>query len=152
MLQEAATIAVETGELLDDVRAHVAVLLLDLLGRLERRVWLATVSEKRLDEVGDIAASNRNRLDRRTDYVALSHRDNVSNTVTRIDNCARQGPVLDFGRGPRRRQRQHGLYGNVETCAVERLEEDLSSVFSVLGGVQRLPVVLAQLVPETIQR
>ena len=45
VLGEAAPIAIEARKLLDNVGAHIAVFLLDLLGRLQRAVGLAPVSQ-----------------------------------------------------------------------------------------------------------
>jgi hypothetical protein len=63
VLHEPAAVAVEPSKLLDNVRADIAVLLLDLLRRLERRVGLTAVSEKRLDKVGNISTGDWDRLD-----------------------------------------------------------------------------------------
>ncbi len=97
VLCEARGVAVEAGELLDDVRAHVAVLLLDVLGRLERRVGLAAVAQQRLHKVRDVAAGDGDRLDRGPDHVALGHGDDVRDAVARVDDGTCQGPVVDLG-------------------------------------------------------
>ena len=72
------------GELADDIRTHVAVLLLDGLGRLERllgRYADFALFEKRLDEVGDVATRDWDVLDARADHVAFGYWDYVRHTV-----------------------------------------------------------------------
>lgn len=138
VLREACGIAVETAELLDNVRAHVAVLLLDLLGCLEGGVGLAAVTEEGLDEVCDVATGDGDRLDRRADDVSLGNGDDVGDTITGIDDSSGQRAILHLGGRPRCCKGEDGLHGDVETGAVEGLEEDLGCVFSVLGRVQGL--------------
>lgn len=113
MLDESTPVSVIPGELLDDIGAHVAVLLLDLLGCPKRGVWLPTVSEKRLHEVGDVSSSNRDRLDRGPDDVSFRDGDDMGHTITRIDDGSCEGPVVDLGRGPRSRQGKNGLDGDI---------------------------------------
>ena len=61
----------------------------------------------------------------------------MGDTISRVDDSAGQGALLDLLRGPRGSQGKHGLHGNVEAGHVEGLEHDLGSVLAVLGGVQR---------------
>ena len=138
VLRESCGITVETAELLDDIRAHVAMLLLDLLGCLEGRVGLAAVTEQGLDEVCDVATGDGDRLDRRADDVSFGNGDHMRNTVTRVDDSSGQRAVLHLGGGPRCGKGEDGLHGDIKTGAVEGLEEDLGGVFSVLGRVQGL--------------
>jgi hypothetical protein len=97
VFQEPAAVTVVFAELVDDVRADVAVLLLDLLRRLERRVGLAAVSKERLDKVGNVAAGNGDGFNGRANNVALGDRDDVRDTITGIDNRASERPVCDLG-------------------------------------------------------
>jgi hypothetical protein len=90
VLGEAGAVTVVPCKFLHNIRAHVAVLLFDLLSCLEGRVGFATIAEKRLDKVGDVATSDGNGLDGRTNDVALSDGNNVSDTVTRVDDSAGQ--------------------------------------------------------------
>lgn len=86
VLREAAAVPVETGELLHDIWAYIAVLLLDLLGRLQGAVGLTPVSEQRLYEVGDISTGDGDRLDGRADDVTFSYGDDVCDTIARVDD------------------------------------------------------------------
>lgn len=138
MLSELGPIAVVLGELLDDVGADVAVLLLDLLGRLERGVGLASVTEQRLHEIGDITTGDGDGLDGRADDIALCDGDDVGHTVTGVNDGTGERAVRDFRRSPRRGQCQDGLDSDIHAGAVEGLEEDLGRVLAVLGGVQGL--------------
>lgn len=138
VLRESCGVAVETAELLDDIRADIAVRLLDLLGSLERGVRLTAVTQEGLDEVCNIATGDWDRLDRGTDDVSLGHGNDMGNTVTGVDDSSGQRAVLHLGGGPGCGEGEDGLHGDVETGAVEGLEEDLGGVFSVLGRVQGL--------------
>src|SRR5690606_20474482 len=71
VLCETTRVSIEAVEFLDNIRADVAKLLFDLLGGLQAGIWLASVTEQRLDEVGDISTGDRDRLDGRSDNVAL---------------------------------------------------------------------------------
>lgn len=100
VLDEAGGVPVVSGELLDNIGADVAVLLLNLLGRLERRVRLASITQQRLHEVGQVATCDGDRLDGGSNDVSLSDRDDVGNTVTRVNDRTGQRSVVDLGRGP----------------------------------------------------
>lgn len=96
MTGKSASVTVELGELLDNVRAHVTVFLLDLLGSFERRVWFASVTKQRLDKIGDVASSDGDRLDRRADDVALCDGNDVRNTVSRINDSSGKRAIMDL--------------------------------------------------------
>ena len=120
--KELLGLLVVLAKLLDHVSADITVVLLDLLRHAERvfrrdRV-LSPVSEELLDEGGDVAASNGDVADRGADNVAFrlrvavssatstsirgrTHdRDNVGNSVSRVDNGPREGAVRDLGAAP----------------------------------------------------
>ena len=140
LLDPLAGLLVVLGELLGQVRAHIAVGLLDPLCDIHRLVGGdvgLTLSQNLLDELSNAATGNGNVLDGRADNVTLSDRDDVGDTITRVNNGAGQGPLGDLVRGPGSGQRKHGLNSDVETWDVEGLEHDLGSVFTVLGGVER---------------
>ena len=104
VLLEALGFAVEARELLDDVGAHVAQLLLDLLGRLERRVGLAAVAQQRLHKVGDVAPCDRDRLDGRADDIALCLGVAVSSSPPKrrdFVEAGAEGEGVGEGRGGR---------------------------------------------------
>ena len=140
LLDPLAGLLIVFGELLGKVGAHITVGLLDPLGDIHGLVGGnvgLTLSQNLLDELGDATTGNGNMLDGRADDVALSDRDDVGNTVTRVNDGTGQGPLGDLVRGPGSGQRKHGLNSDVETWDVEGLEHDLGSVFTVLGGVER---------------
>jgi len=131
------------SEFFDDILAHVAVVLLDLASDLElvlRRNarHLPTLSEQVQDELANVATGNGDMLDGRANNVAFGHRDDVGDTITRVDDCAGECAVATgFGGGPGGGESEDGLDGDVETGDVECLEEDLGSVLAVLGRVER---------------
>lgn len=158
-LQPLPGVPVVLGKLLGDVRAHVAVLLLqsegsrvrllshrctrmdlDGLGRLEgllgRDAGLA-LPEEALDEVGDVPAGDGDVLDAGADDVALGDGDAVGDAVPGVHDEAREGPVGDVAAGPGGGEGEDGLDGDVEAGDVEGLEHDLRRVLPVLGRVQR---------------
>ena len=95
VLDEAGGVAVVAGELLDDIGADVAVLLLESLGRSwSEESGSPRSRSERLDEVGNVTTSDGDRLDGRSDNVALSDGDDVGHTVTRVNDRTGQRPVL----------------------------------------------------------
>ena len=138
LAEELVGLLVEAAELLDDVRTDVAFLLLDSFGGLQAAVGLAPVPQQLLHEVGDVPPGEVHALDRGPDHVALGHGDDVRDALARVDDGAGQGAVRDFGRGPGGGEGEHGLDGDVEPRAVERLEHDLGCVFAVFWRVERL--------------
>lgn len=132
-------ISVILGELLSNIRADIAVLLLNTLGDLKRlrgRNDLTTLTMKSLDESRDITTSKRDVLDGRSDDITFSDGDDVSNSISRIDNSTSQGALSLLG-GPGSGQGQDGLHSDVETGNTQSLEEDLSGELAVLRGVKR---------------
>ena len=62
----------------------------------------------------DISASQRDVLDAGTNNVPLRDRDDVRDTITGVNDRTRQRSLLHVLRRPGRRQRQHGLHGDVQ--------------------------------------
>ena len=69
-----------------------------------------------LNEGCDAPAGDGDVLDAGPDDVALGHRDDVRDAVARVDDDARQRPLPHLPTRPRRRQRQHRLHSDVQTC------------------------------------
>ena len=94
-------------------------------------------------------------LDATPDHVALCHRDDVRHAVARVDNRPRERALLDLLRGPRGREREHRLHGDVEPLDVERLEHDLRGGLAVLRRVHRRlrqqDVVLLRVAPQVLE-
>ncbi len=139
--EELVRLLVVLAELLHDVLAHVAVLLLDLARDLElvlgRHVrHLAALAHEVEHELRDVAPGDGDVLDRAADDVPLRARDDVRDAVARVDDGAGERAVRDTIRGPRGGEREDGLHGDVEALDVEGLEEDLGRLLAVLGRVQ----------------
>ena len=128
--------------LLHDILADIAVRFLHpssdlqlILGRDGRH--LSSFSHQVQHELTDIPASDRNMLDRTSDDVPLSARDNVGDTIARINNSSGKRTIRNLVGGPGGSEGEHCLDGDVETFDVERFEKDLGSLFSVLGCIER---------------
>ena len=128
-------------ELLHDILAHVAVLLLDLarnlklvLGRHVRH--LAALAHEVEHELGDVAPGDGDVFDRAADHVPLRAGDDVRDTVAGVDDGAGERAVSHAVRGPGCGEREDGLDGDVEALDVEGLEEDLGRLLAVLRRVQ----------------
>lgn len=62
----------------------------------------------------------------------------MGDAVARVDDGASQTAVLHLAAGPAGGEGEHGLHGDVEAGAVERLKHDLGRVFARLRRVQGL--------------
>lgn len=133
---------VEFGVFLLQVRAHVAILFLDA-GCLLIVALLTTVSKRLLDVVSHGATSHGNALHAGADDVRVTHWEDMSDTITSVDNCARHVRVgePDIGRSVLSSfanlciEGKRSLYTNKQTLDIEGLEHDLSHLFTVLGRV-----------------
>ena len=86
--------------------------------------------------MGDVPSCDGNVLDSTSDNVALRTRNDVGNTIARIDDRAGQGTISNPRRGPGGREGKDCLDCDVETLDVERFKENLRSLLSVLWRVQ----------------
>uniref|UniRef100_A0A1I8GGM3 ANK_REP_REGION domain-containing protein n=1 Tax=Macrostomum lignano TaxID=282301 RepID=A0A1I8GGM3_9PLAT len=126
-------------ELLRDVRAHVAVALLDGLGGVHahvRRDAHLAFAQQLLNEESDVAAGDGDMLNAAADDVAVGHRDDVGDTVAGVYDNPGEGSLALRPGGPAGGQGQHRLHSDVQSRDVERLEHDLGGVLPVLRGVQ----------------
>lgn len=129
-------------ELLHNILTHITIVLLHLPSHLQlvlRRnsSHLTTLSHEVEHELGDIATGDGYVLDGGADDIALSTGNDVSDTVSGIDNGAGESAVCDAVRGPGSCECENGLDGDVETFDVEGLEEDFGGLFSILGWIER---------------
>lgn len=129
-------------ELSNNVLANIRVIFLNLVGNPElifRRdvSHLPSLSHQIEHELRDIASGYRDMLDGASNDIAFSARNNVGDTISGIDDGTREGAIGDTVGGPRRSKGKHGLYGDVKTFDIERFEEDFSSLFPVLGRIER---------------
>lgn len=88
-------------------------------------------------ELGDIASCYRNVLDGTSNDVSVRAGDNVRDTITGIDNRSSECAIGDSVGGPGGGQSEHGLDGDVQTLDIERFEENLRSLFTVLRRIER---------------
>eukprot|EP00042_Codosiga_hollandica_P046611 m.491971 g.491971 ORF g.491971 m.491971 type:complete len:377 (+) comp57273_c0_seq9:45-1175(+) len=140
LLEPRARLLVVLLDLFVDVLANVAVSLLDLLGNLNDlsgRNVLVALAEEVHHKPGDVAASNGDVLDLAADDVALSDRNDVGDTIARVDDRAGESARALGARVPRGCERKHCLHRNVQPGNIEGLEHDLGGVLAVLRGVER---------------
>ena len=92
-------------KLLDDILAHIRIVLLYLPGDLKlvlRRYLrhLATLSHQVKYELRDVSPGNRDVFDGAADHIALGAGDHMGHAIARVDNRARERAVRDTVRGP----------------------------------------------------
>lgn len=126
----------------NNILAYIAVVLLHPAGEPQLVFWrygrhLSTLPHQVQHELRDIASCDWDVFDRAPDDVPLSTWNNVSNTISRIDNRSGERAVCNSVRGPRRGERKDSLDGDVQSLDVKRLEEYLSRLFSVFGWIER---------------
>ncbi len=94
-LEKLVRLRIVLPEFLDYVLAHIRIILLDLPGNLQLVFrWhmrhLSALSHQIEHELRDVSSGNWDMLDSATDDIALRTRDDVSDTVTGIDDRASQ--------------------------------------------------------------
>ena len=112
LFEPLARLLVILGELFDNVGTHVAELLLDRLGRVERLLGRnadLALLEQILHKVGDVAAADGYVFDAAADDVAVGHRDDVGDTIAAVDDDARQRSLVYLTTRPRGGQSENGL-------------------------------------------
>lgn len=133
---------VKFGVLLLQVLAHVTILFLNASSLLIV-TFLTTVSKRLLDVISHGAAGHRNALDAGANYVRVTHWEDMSHTITSIDDCACHVRIgeSDFVRSVLSSfadlsiEGKSSLYTNEQTFNIESLEHDLSHLLTVLGRV-----------------
>ena len=128
-------------ELSDDILADIAEILLDLARHPElilRRNGrhLPSFPHQIQDKLRDVAAGDGYMLDCASDDVSLRAGDNVCNTIPRVNDGPSQRAIGDSIGAPGRGEGENSLYGNIQPLDVERLEEYLRRLFSILGRVE----------------
>ena len=126
----------------DDVLTHITVILLylpcDLQLILRRDInGLSTLSHQVQYELRDIASSDGDVLDGAPNDVPFGARNNVCDTIPRVNDCSGEGAVSDSVGRPGCCEGEDGLNSYVQSLDIKRLEEDLGSLFSVLWGIER---------------
>ena len=129
-------------ELPDNILADITVVLLDFARNFELVLrWhschLPTLAHQVEDELGDVAASDRDVLDGTPNNISLSARNNVRDAISRVDDGSGEGPVGYAVGRPGGGKGEDGLNGDIETLDVKRFEEDFSGLFAILRWVER---------------
>lgn len=129
-------------KLAHDILAHVAVVLLHparhpqlVLGRDLRH--LPALAHQVEHKLRNVAPRDGDVLDGAADDVPLRARDDVRDAVPRVDDRPRECPVVLLARRPGRREREHGLHGDVQAFDVEGFKKDLGRLLPVFGRVER---------------
>jgi hypothetical protein len=113
-----------------EIVTNIAQLLLDLANsfKISGTIERVTAKEEKLDEVsGDITASNIKTLGQVRKSKTFVNRNDVSDTITRIDNNTSKKSLSV--------EHKHGLNGDVDTLEAILFEHDLNHAFSVFLGV-----------------
>ena len=63
--------------------------------------------------------------------------DDVGYSISRIDDSTGESSIGDLGATPTGGEGEDGLYGDVETLNVKRLEHDFCRILSILRWIQR---------------
>ena len=74
-------------------------------------------------------------LDRTSNNISFSTRDDMGDTVARVNDGSGQRAVRDLVGGPGGGKCEHRLDRDVQTLDVERFEKDLCGLFSILGCI-----------------
>lgn len=128
-------------ELFYHVLTHVTMIFfhfccnLHLILRWDTRHFTA-LSHQIQNELCDIPPSDRDVFDSAPDDIAFYAWNNMRDAVPRINNCTSECPVSDPTRRPGGSEREDRLNSDVETLDIERLKEDLCSLFSVLRCIE----------------
>lgn len=67
----------------------------------------------------------------------MYHGDNVSNSITRVNDSSSKGSFFHSLRGPRCSKSEYCLDCNVKARDVKGFKHDFGSIFSVFRGIQR---------------
>lgn len=139
------------AEFFEHILTHIAILLFDTrcdLISVLRRELFSTVFQRVYYILSDIATGQGNRLDTRANNISVTNWENVSHTVTRINDgaghilfanvaililgCARIISFSNLGvKG------KSGLHTNKETLDVESFKHDLGDLFTIFRRVHR---------------
>jgi hypothetical protein len=104
--------------LLHDVLTHIAIHFLHLSSNLQlilRRNGrqLPSFPHKIQHKLADVSPGDWNMFDRTPDDIPLSTRDNVGDTIARVNNRPSQRAIRDLVGGPRSGEGEYCLDGNV---------------------------------------
>jgi len=129
-------------ELPDNVLTHITVVLLDFARDLELvfrrdRGHLPTLAHQVEDELGDVAASDGDVLDGASNNVSLGARNDMRDTISRVDDGSSEGPVGNAVGRPGGGKGEDGLNGDIETLDIERFKEDFSGLLAILRWIKR---------------
>jgi hypothetical protein len=128
-------------ELPNDVLADISVVLLDLARDLHlifRRhgCHLSSLTHQVEHKLGEITTCDGDMLDRAANNVTFCDWNNVSYTISRIDDGSSETAVGDTVGRPGGSEGEHSLDGDIETLDIERFKHDFCCLFAILGGVE----------------
>ena len=112
------------SELSDDILAHITVVFLHFACNPQLVLrWnvghFSSFSHQIKHELRDIAASDRDVFDRAANDVPLSARNNVGDTVARINDSSCECAIGNAIGGPGSGERKHRLDGDIQPLDVE---------------------------------
>ena len=136
------------GILFQRIFAHITILLFNFWGDfrcISSRKLLSTVSKLFKSELSDISSSKRNMLNARWDNKTITHRENVSDSISWVNDCSCHGTKVEVWKvctsrililsGNLSIQCESSLYSNEESLNIEGLKHDLCHLLSILWSV-----------------
>ena len=136
------------GILFQRIFAHITILLFNFWGDfrcISSRKLLSTVSKLFKSELSDISSSKRNMLNARWDNKTITHGENVSDSISWVNDCSCHGTKVEVWKVCTSRililssnlsiQSESSLYSNEESLNIEGLKHDLCHLLSILWSV-----------------
>mmetsp|Transcript_20902 Transcript_20902/g.23640 ORF Transcript_20902/g.23640 Transcript_20902/m.23640 type:complete len:243 (+) Transcript_20902:681-1409(+) len=127
-------------QLRQGILSNITVLLFDLLRYFQQFFsghLLSSISQRIQNKVGNISTCKRDMLDATSDDISIYNRNDMGNTVARINNSSRQALSMwrvsgVCGGGIKG---QYGLHCNVHSLNIEGLKENFRHLFTILGSI-----------------
>ena len=136
------------GILFQRIFAHITILLFNFWGDfrcISSRKLLSTVSKLFKSELSDISSSKRNMLNARWDNKTITHREDVSDSISWVNDCSCHGTKVEVWKVCTSRililssnlsiQCESSLHSNEESLNIEGLKHDLCHLLSILWSV-----------------
>ena len=136
------------GILFQRIFAHITILLFNFWGDFRCiSGWklLSTVSKLFKSELCDISSSKRNMLNARWDNKTITHGENVSDSISWVNDCSCHGTKVEVWKVCTSRililssnlsiQCESSLHSNEESLNIEGLKHDLCHLLSILWSV-----------------
>ena len=128
-------------ELFHDILANIRVVLLNLSSKLQLVFrgysnHISSLTNKVQYELGNVTTGDGYMLDGTSDDIPFGTRNDMSYTITRVDDSSSECTVGDTVRRPRCCESEDSLDSDVKTFDVKGLEEDFGSLFTILGSIK----------------